>query len=105
MKTQASFEIRADIKGHINLNISGSQTYNELWQIQRTSAVYKTLFFRWHRKFQDGSRPGQPKTIVTNVNIAAVAVLTKRDARLTLKNIALSVDILSGSTHKILTQQ
>ena len=62
------------------------------------------LVFRWHKKFQDGftnhedgSSPGQPKTIVTNVNTAAVAGLTKRNARLTLKNIAHSVGILSGS--------
>ena len=78
MKTQASFEIRTYIEGRINLNIS--QTHNELYQIYRTSAVSKTLVFRWHKKFQDGftnhkdgSRPGQPKTIVTNANIAAVA--------------------------------
>ena len=102
MTTQASIEIRAYIKGRINLNISGSQTYNELCQIHRTSAASKTLFFRWHKKFQsrftnykDGSPPGQPKTIVTNVNIAAVAGLTKRDARLALNNIAHSNGILS----------
>ena len=65
------------------------------------------------QKIQDGDRltyhkdcfrPGQPKTIVTNVNIATVAGQTKRDARLTLENIAHSVGILSGSAHKILTQ-
>ena len=31
MKTKASFEIRTYIKGHIYLNISGSQTYYELY--------------------------------------------------------------------------
>ena len=77
MKTQARFEIRADIEGHINVNISGSQTFNELCQIHRTSAASKTLVVRWHKKVQDGfnnhkdgSLPGQPKTIVSNVNIA-----------------------------------
>ena len=61
------------MKGRIKLNISGSQKYNELCQIHRTSAVSKTLFFRWHRKFQDGftnfqdgSRPCQPQTVVTS---------------------------------------
>ena len=34
---------------------------------------------------KDGSRPSQPKTSITNVNIAAVAGLTNRDARLILK--------------------
>ena len=83
MIAQASFEIRAYIKGRINLNSAGSQTYNALCQIHRTSAAFKTLVFRWHKKFQDGftnnkdgSSPGQPKTIVTNVDTAAVAGLT-----------------------------
>ena len=56
------------------------------------------LVFVWYKKFQEGfinikegSRPCQPKTIVTNVKIAAVAGLTKGDARDTLKNIAHSV--------------
>ena len=42
----------------------------------------KTSVFRWHRIFQDGfidlkygSYPGQPKSAVTNANIAAVAGL------------------------------
>ena len=85
MKTQASFEIRAYIKGGVFLYLSDSQTYNELCQIHRTSTVSKKLVFRRHKKFQDGftnlkdgSRPGQPKTVVTNVNIAAVAGLIKR---------------------------
>ena len=72
----------------------------------------KPLVFRWHKKFQDGftylkdrSRPGQRKTVVTNDKIAAVLGLIKRDARLTVKNIAHSVGISLGSAHKILTQQ
>ena len=72
----------------------------------------KTLVSGWHKKFQDdftnhkdGSRPDQPKTVVTFAKIAAVAGLVKRDARLTMQNIAYCVGILSGSAHKILTQQ
>ena len=113
MKTQASFEMRTYINGRINLNSSGLQVYNELCQIHRTSAVSKTLVFRWHNIFhdgftnpKDGSRPGQPKTVVTNyANIAAVAGLIKRDASFTVKNIAHSVCISSGLAHKNLTQQ
>ena len=40
----------------------------------------KTLVFRWQKKFQDaftdlkdGSRPGQPKNVVSNANIANIA--------------------------------
>ena len=72
----------------------------------------KSIVFRWQRKFQDGftylkdgPRPGQPKTVVINANIAPVAGLIKRDFRLSVKYIAHSVGIASGSAHDILTQQ
>ena len=45
------------------------------------------------------------KMVHTNANIAAVASLIKRDAILTVKNVANSVGILLGSAHKILNQQ
>ena len=58
-------------------------------QMHGKSAVFKTLLFRWHKKFQDGftnledgSRSGQPKTVITNANIAAVAGLIKQKADL-----------------------
>ena len=81
-------------------------------QLHITSAVSKMLVFRWHKKFQDGftnlkdgCRPGQPKTVVTNANIAAAAGLIKRDITLTVKYIAYSVGISPGSANKILTHQ
>ena len=54
---------------------------------------------------KDDSRPGQPKTVITNANIAAVAGLIKHVARITVNNIAHSVGISSGTAHKDLTQQ
>ena len=60
----------------------------------------KTLLFRWHKKFQDGftnlkdgSRPGQPKSVVTNTNIAAVAGLIKRDVSKRSAKIVTNLDI------------
>ena len=112
MKTEESLEIRICIKGHVTLNISFSQTNNKLCQIHRTSEVSKTLDLRWHKKLQDGftndkygCRSGQPKTNVFNANIAAEADQIKQDTRLTLQNSDYSVCILSGSAHKIFTQQ
>ena len=63
---------------------------------------------RWFHLFtnlKDGSNPGQPKTVVTKTNIAAVASLIKQDVRLSVKYIAHSVGTSSGSAHDILTQQ
>ena len=74
----------------------------------------KQEVFRWHKKFEGGfihlkdvSRPGQLKTGDTNVtrNIIVVTGLIERDARLTVRSIAHSVGISSGSAHKILTKQ
>ena len=105
---------KAYFQGRTNLNISGSQAYNELCQIHtcRTTAVSKPLVFGWHKKVQDGfknlkdrSRPGQLKTAVTNDTIVAVLGLIKRDARLTVNKYAQSVGISSGSAHIILTHQ
>ena len=102
MKTQARFEITAYTKGRVNLKISGSHTYNELCQIHRTSVVSKKLVFRWHKKFQVGftnlkygSRPGSPKIVVTNANIAAVPGLIKRAARLRVQIISYGVGMSS----------
>ena len=98
----------AYIKGRVNLNIIvlGSEIYNKLCQIHKTSVMFKTLVSGGTKAFLmvSGLCPSQPKTAHTNVNITAVAGLIKRDARLTVKNITYSVDI-SGSAHKTLTQQ
>ena len=49
-ESSKSFEIKTYIKGRVNVNISGSQTYNELYQIHRTSVVFKTLVFRLNKR-------------------------------------------------------
>ena len=79
-KSQASFEIKTYIKGHVNLKMSCSPTYNALCPIHRTAAVSKTLGIKWDKKFKDGftspkdgSRTGRSKNVVTFANIAVVA--------------------------------
>ena len=49
--------------------------------------------------------PGQPKTAATKANVAAVANVIKQVARpkLTVKELADTVDITSGTVHNILT--
>ena len=51
MKAQPSFEIRGYIKGRVNLNILGSQTYNKFCQIDRTYAMFQMLVFGWITQF------------------------------------------------------
>ena len=51
---------------------------------------------------EDGSRPGRPKTTVTKANIAAVKIVVKQDARLSVKDIASCTGISEGSVQTIL---
>ena len=112
MKTEKTHEIRAYIKGRVSLKVSASHIFNELCQIHGASAVSKRSVYRWHKKFKTGKtdlkdapRPGQPKIAVTKANVAAVETLINQDARLTVKEIAHSLGISSGSVHKILTKE
>ena len=48
-------------------------------------------------KFEDDTCPGRPKTSVTKANIAAVKIVVKQDARLSVKDIASCTGISEGS--------
>ena len=67
MFAQSSFEIRANIKGCVNLN-KGSQT-SDTQNICSVQDATKTI------KMVSLASNGQPKTVHTNANIAAVAGL------------------------------
>ena len=112
MKNKTSFEIRAYHKGRIGLTVSVSQIYSELCQIHGTSVVSKRSIFRWHKKFKCGKtdlkdehRPSHPRKAATKANVAAVADMVKQDARFTVKEIADSAGVSSGTVHKILTRE
>ena len=51
---------------------------------------------------EDDTRPGRPKTSVTKANIAAVKIVVKQDAQLSVKDIASCTGISEGSTQTIL---
>ena len=63
------------MKGRINLNISGSKTYDELCQIHRTSSASKTLVV----KIVSLTTKMVPALVVTNAYIAAVAHFLNSD--------------------------
>ena len=65
--------------------------------------------FRWVKAFKAGkfsvetdTRPGRPKTSVTKANIAAIKIVVKQDARLSVKDIASCIGISEGSVQIIL---
>ena len=68
--------------------------------------------FRWVKAFkagkfsvEDDTRPGRPKTSVTKANIAAVKIVVKQDARLSVRDIASCTDISEGSVQTILKKR
>ena len=65
--------------------------------------------FRWVKAFkagkcsvEDDTRPGRPKTYVIKANIAAVKIVVKQDAWLSVKDIASCTGISEGSVQTIL---
>ena len=82
-------EIRSYIKCCIRLNIDSKQIFNELCGIYGPQTI-SMRSFRWVKagKFSEGNTsPGRPKTSVTKANIAAVKIVVKQDARLSVKDI------------------
>ena len=54
---------------------------------------------------EDDTRPGRPKTSVTKANIAAVKIVVKQDAQLSVKDIASCTGISEGSVKTILKKR
>ena len=82
------------IKCRIRLNIDSKQIFNELCGIYRHQTISMHTVFRWVKalkagKFsvEDDTHPGRPKTSVTKANIAAVKIVVKQDAKLSVKDI------------------
>ena len=101
-------EIRSCIKCRIRLNIDS----NELCGIYGPQTISVRTVFRWVKAFkawkfsvEDDTRPGRPKTSVTKANIAAVKIVVKQDARLSVKDIASCTGISEGSMQTILKKR
>ena len=102
-------EIRIYIKCRIRLNIDSKQIYNELCGIYRPQTISIRTVIRWVKAFkagkisvEDDTYPGRPKTYVTKANIAAVKIVVKQDARLSVRDIASCTGISEGSVRTIL---
>ena len=70
---------------------------------------FQCAVFRWVKAFkagkfsvEDDTHSGRPKTSVTKANIAAVRIVVKQDARLSVKDIASCTGIPECSVQTIL---
>ena len=105
-------EIRSYIKCRIRLNIDSKQIFNELCGIYGPQTISMRTVFRWVKAFkagkfsvEDDTRPGKPKTSVTKANIAAVKIVVKQDARLSVKDIASCTGISEGIVQTIVKKR
>ena len=96
-------EIRSYIKCCIRLIIDSKQIFNELCCIYGPQTISVRTVFRWVKAFiagkfsvEDDTCPGRPKTSLTKANIAAVKIVVKQDARLSVKDIASCTGISEG---------
>ena len=104
-------EIRSYIKCRIRY-IDSKQIFNELCGIFGPQTISMRTVFRWVKAFkagkfsvEDDTRPGRPNTSVTKANIAAVKIVVKQDARLSVKDIASCTGISEGSVQTILRKR
>ena len=102
-------EIRSYIKCRIRLNIDSKQIFNELCGIYRPQTISMPTVFRLVNAFkaekfsvEDDTCPGKFKISVNKANIAAVKIMVKQDARLSVKDIANCTGISEGSVQTIL---
>ena len=102
-------EIRSYIKCRIRLNIDSKQIFNEFCGIYGHQTISMCTVFKWVKAFttgkfsvEDDTRPGRPKTSVTKANMAAVKIVVKQDARLSVRDIASCIGISEGSVQTIL---
>ena len=104
-------EIRRYIKCYIRLKIDSKPIFNDLCGIYGPQTISMHTVLRWVKaikagKFsvEDDTRPGRPNTSVTKANIAAVKIVVKQDARLSVKDIATCscTGISEGSVQTIL---
>ena len=101
-----NFEIRSNIKFLVKLEWKGTQIIEALKKVYGTRK--KTTVYKWIQRFKEGrddfegdSRSGRPGTSKNDENIEAAQNLIE-DQRITVNQIAMSLDVSYGSANSIL---
>jgi histone-lysine N-methyltransferase SETMAR len=104
-------EERVAIKFRFKAGLSASETLVLVQKAYGNEAVNLPNVFRWYSRFRDGreqveddERGGRPKSIRTEVNIAAVAGVVKNDRRIASRMIAESLNIPKTVVIRILKE-
>jgi len=106
------FEHRSVIKFLVLEGQSPSSIYERMVAVYGDSAPSRTVVFDWVRRFKDGQlnihddpRCGRPITATDETNVKAVESLVVEDRRITIQQIADTLDISTGTVHGILHDQ
>ena len=104
------FEVRTNIKFLVKLGWKGTEIIQALQIVYKDDAPKKTCVYKWIERFRNGREAfeddeghGRPTTSKNNEKIDFVWNLVKEDERLTVYQIAGTVDISVDSAHSILT--
>jgi hypothetical protein len=104
-------EQRVAIKFCFKAGLSATETLVLVQKAYGNETMNRSKVFRWYSRFQDGrelvdddERGGRPKSIRTEVNIAAGTDLVKNDRRITSRMIAESLNIPKTVVLRILRE-
>ena len=108
-RSNESLEIRKYILARCNLGVSRDIISEEVTHLFGESAVSKKTVYRWVSRFNHGRQSisddkhsGRPTYAVTNSNISKIRELLKIDGTLTVREIANTIGISTGSVFTIL---
>lgn len=103
------FEIRTNIKFLVRLGWKGTDIIQALETVYGDHAPKKTCVYKWIARFKEGREAvedeegrGRPTTSRNDRNVDSVRSLVEEDGRLTVDEIAQTLEISVGSAHSIL---
>lgn len=102
-------EQRYAIKFCVKLEKSATDTYSDLKKAYGIDAMSERTCFRWHKDFKDGREsceleggPGAPVSALTEETINTGGVMIRTDPHLTIRQLAIMLDISIGSVHTLM---
>ncbi|XP_050934319.1 zinc finger protein 280D [Lates calcarifer] len=103
-------EQRANIEHCVRLGKSARETLKMLKKAYGNEAMSRARCFEWHSRFkrgrtslEDNERSGRPSTSTTPENVQEIERLVRQNRRITIKEIADTVNVSFGTVHTILT--
>ena len=108
---ERNFKQRCAIKFCVKLGETGIETFNKLKQAFRKHALSRSQVFKWYKVFSEGREsikdepPSGRPTSKTDNNVEIVRALVLSDRRLTVRMIAIELNLNHTMVHQILTEE